>query len=85
MQDIFYIIKVELFSDVNHQVTKTLLSPLMTAVLGNNSLCLTVPLELGARLDLQDEHGDTVYHHAVIHHPDVIPVSLKNNDASSRV
>ena len=64
------------FSDVNHQVTKTLLSPLMTAVMGKSTQCLSVLLELGARLDLQDQHGDTAYHHAVIHHPDAIPVSI---------
>ena len=67
---------LETFSDVNHQVTKTLLSPLMTAVMGKNTQCLSVLWELGARLDLQDQHGDTAYHHAVKHHPDAIPVSI---------
>lgn len=47
----------------------------MTAVQGKNTQCVTALLDLGARLDLQDHYGDTVYHHAVIHYPEVISVS----------
>lgn len=63
------------FSDVNYQVERTLLSPLMAAVMGKHMQCVTVLLELGARLDLQDQYGDTVYHYAVIYYLEVIPVS----------
>lgn len=47
----------------------------MTAVQGKNEQCVTGLLNLGARLDLQDQHGDTVYHHAVLFYPEIIPVS----------
>lgn len=69
--------------DVNHQVTKTLLSPLMTAVQGKNEQCVTGLLNLGARLDLQDQHGDTVYHHAVLFYPEIIPILAKNDNPNS--
>ncbi|XP_061191986.1 85/88 kDa calcium-independent phospholipase A2-like [Saccostrea echinata] len=66
--------------DINHQMKNTQLSPLMAAILGKHTQCVSVLLELGARLDLQDQNGETVYHYAVSHHPEVIRILAKHDD-----
>ena len=46
----------------------------MTAVSAKQHQCAVELLQLGAKLDIQDVHGDTVYHKAVTADPEIIPV-----------
>lgn len=64
-----------LFSNINEQTEREKLSPLMIAVKGKNSDCVSKLLELGARIDLVDSEGNTVYQYAVLYDPECIRVS----------
>ncbi|XP_062589503.1 85/88 kDa calcium-independent phospholipase A2-like [Saccostrea cucullata] len=70
--------------DIDCQVEKTQLSPLMAAVLGKHTQCVSVLLEHGARLELQDQKGDTVFHYAVLHHPEVIKILSDHDNTNNR-
>uniref|UniRef100_A0A8W8JFX2 Ankyrin repeat protein n=1 Tax=Magallana gigas TaxID=29159 RepID=A0A8W8JFX2_MAGGI len=59
------------------------LSPLMIAVKGKNTDCVSKLLELGAKIDLEDREGNTGYHYAVLYDPEVIRL-LAENDQSTR-
>lgn len=64
-----------LSSNINEQTDREELSPLMIAVKGKNADCVSKLLELGAKIDLEDREGKTVYHYAVLYNPEVIRVS----------
>lgn len=64
-----------LFSNINEQTEREKLSPLMIALKGQHSDSVSKLLELGARIDLVDSEGDSVYHYAVLYDPECIPVS----------
>lgn len=64
-----------LLSNINEQTEREKLSPLMIAVKGKNSDCVSKLLELGARIDLVDSEGNTVYQYAVLYDPECIRVS----------
>ena len=63
------------FRQLNSTCTASAVTPLMTAVSAKQHQCAVELLQLGAKLDIQDVHGDTVYHKAVTADPEIIPVS----------
>lgn len=69
--------------NINEQTEMEKLSPLMIAVKGKNTDCVSKLLELGAKIDLEDREGNTGYHYAVLYDPEVIRL-LAENDQSTR-
>lgn len=65
--------------NINEQTERKKLSPLMIALKGHNSDCVSKLLELGARIDLVDSEGNSVYHYAVLYDPECIPLVAKND------
>ncbi|XP_048248074.1 85/88 kDa calcium-independent phospholipase A2-like [Haliotis rufescens] len=56
-------------SAINTVCPATGLSPLMASVQGKQIQCIQELLMLGARIDVSDKYGLTVYHHAVLNNP----------------
>ena len=51
------------------------MTPLMAAVVGGQRQCVEDMLTMGARIDVADFKGLSVYHYAVKHLPSIIDVS----------
>lgn len=70
--------------NINEQTEMEKLSPLMIAVKGKNTDSVSKLLELGAKIDLEDREGNTVYHYAVLYDPEVIRLLAENDQSTGR-